>query len=263
MRALHLAAVVSSLAVIACGGGGGNPDASPPAIDAPPAPDADGLPRISASFTVRSAGGGPVVCQQGDPRRGTDAVVLYARPTGQPGGGTADVFDCDASLGTSGVLPGGPGSYDVWLEYVSDRNAVDPSGWVMVGTTPVTTLDVQGTTPYDATLDLDAGFFEAAWAIKNGASTLTCAQVAAQNGVSVLGTLSSTSAAYEDLYTCEDGNSAATPVITYPDPLGDYVFVVSLLDAGGAAIGASAAIDSSLADGNQYQDLGTVDIDLF
>ena len=249
--------------LVGCGGSENDPDARAPDVDAAVDAMVDapiGEPRIRATLDLSSAGGGPVVCQQNHPSRGTDGIRITARMTGSTTG-FSDVYPCDTPEILTPPLTTGPGSYDVWIDYFSDRNSTDAGDWIVVGTTDVTTVNVVGETAITADLVLDLGFFEANWRLVNSAGgALSCAQVPNQDGVSLLGTVTGTGTAFEDIFNCQDGVPPAPRVITFPDPLGAYVVAFSLLDSSGNSIGTAPPISTTIADGNQYRDLGVVRI---
>jgi hypothetical protein len=84
--------------VVACGSGGGFPDAKP--IDSPP-PNAT----FTLAWTVNDANGQPVACDKIS--AGSVTVLAHNRAFD---GGTTEVFTCATGMGQSQGLP--PGTYD-------------------------------------------------------------------------------------------------------------------------------------------------------
>ena len=247
--------------MIGCGGGGGGgqPDARPDAEQVDAGPDASTDPAITATVALTSAGPGTVTCVPGD------GIRITARKPGMQT--VSDVYPCDTAAVRTPPLPTGPGSYEVWVDYINDRgNPSDPTLWVVVGETEHVTVDVTGDTSIAVDLVLANGFFDVSWSVRDAGGTLltSCAQIPGENGVSVLGTLIGPNTATEDIYHCEDGFTAgaANPVTSGLMPLGDYVFSLSVLDASDLSLGQSAATSGSLVDGNDYTDLGVIEIQL-
>lgn len=107
------------LTLVACGSGGGFPDA--PEIDAPPAPGA-----FSLAWSLTDTDGNPVTCEQ----VGAVSVTLILHNRAEQGGFT-EVFTCGVGMGTTPSLR--PGSYDVAFELVGPGGGV-PSG--VIATAP-------------------------------------------------------------------------------------------------------------------------------
>ena len=230
-----------------------------------------GDPQITATFDVYSGGPGGVLCQpqQGFEYRGVDFVRVNARLTGTQGAGFSDVYNCDVQAARTPPLTTGPGDYDIWVDYGSDRGFPnDPNQWVITDTTQSVTVFVRAgeNLQVAADLRLDNGFFEGNWSLSdtNGNAIASCSDIIGQDGVSMIGTIAGTTTAVEDIFNCEDGFNSPTPVITSPAPLGNYVYSFALLNANQQAIGESGDITgAAIIDGNDYEDLGVVDIQLF
>ena len=222
-------------------------------------------PQITAIFSVYSGGpSGIVLCQPvaGRAYRGEDFVRVNARLTGTQGAGFSDVYPCDVDLAVTPPLTTGPGSYDVWVDYGSDRNSPNISDWVITDTTETVTVLVDGDFEVDVDLRLDNGYLEANWTI-DGA---TCD--ATTPSVSLLSTVTGPGTSVEDLYNCVDGNENPDPVITSPTLLGGYTVHAAALNAQDQQIGpgTDVTVDADgapirIIEGNDYVDLGFIDID--
>jgi hypothetical protein len=250
MRGKILASIVA-VVLAACGGGDSDDDAD----DDAPGPDAaqgcspDG-PCIFAQLTLDSAGPGDITYQP------ADGIRVNARLSGTASG-FADIYPPETRILQTPPLTTGFGLYDVWVDYINDGGG----SVVVVDSTDVVTVDVQGDLDVTADLLLGNGFLTARWTINGGADT--CADIPNQDGVSILSTVSGTSTSVEDLFDCVAGNQAS-PVITAPLPLATYVIAVALIDANGLAIGDAPPLNNrSIVDGNDYHDLGIIDITTF
>jgi hypothetical protein len=207
-------------------------DAGPTPIDA--AIDASDAPgTINASWTLVSAGA-PASCPAGAT---TAALNVQRGGTGAP---SVDLFRCADLAGVAEGLA--LGTYTVWVDFTNDTGNV-----TYARSQP---KDVTLSAPGEAataqfTVDVDHGFFDVRWQIAGGG----CSSVAGENGVSVLATRAGTTMGYDSTFDCEAGETGT--VTTDAMPIGNYVVVLSILDAQNASLGDSPEIQDSLAWGNQ------------
>jgi hypothetical protein len=195
----------------------------------------DGTAGIDVSWTLESDGA-PAGCPVGAT---TAAVNAQRDGSGDP---FVDLFDCADGGGLADDLP--LGTYRVWVDFT------DSSGNVTYAQSEAAdiNLTVDGQIAQaDFTVDVDNGFFDVQWEIAGGG----CASVACENGVGVLSTHTSTTMGYDDKFNCEDGETGT--VTTGALPIGDYVVVLSILDAQDASLGDSAEIQDSIDWGNQFK----------
>lgn len=170
----------AALALVACGGGGGFPDAPP--IDNPPA---NGT--LSFTWEIRDAGGDVIPCERVGALSMT--ATLHERSTV---GGFTEPFSCNTGAGVASVAPG---TYDVMFELDA------PSGVIATATaasglvvTPAgATVAPKATFMVDATGDLDLSFA----AINPGGDGSNCAGGAGITSMTI---------------TLEDEADACTPV---------------------------------------------------
>ena len=168
-----------------------------------------------------------------------------------------DLYDCSAGSGVADNLPAG--DYTVWVELTDDSGAVlyaqSEAAAISLSDGELATADFQ--------IDAYNGFFDVGWFVTDpGGAEVGCAGVANQNGVSVLSTNSSTTEGTDSIFNCADGEDPSF-VTTDPVAVGDYVVSLSLLDQNDLAIGGSADIVTSIDHGNEFVDLGVVEISLF
>ncbi|MEZ4367483.1 MAG: hypothetical protein R2939_14590 [Kofleriaceae bacterium] len=206
---------------------------------------------ISATVELQNAGPGALgACTP------NDAIRINAIPRGSLGTPQSDLFNCDATTVTTALLDGG--DYDIWLDYVHDNfTPSDVFDDLVVGTTGTLAATIDGDLALAATIVLDHGFFVADFNITDGGAPQTCAQVVDENGISLIATLSGTTAGEETLVDCEDG-----AIFSDPLPLGPYVVSMAILNSQDLSLGTSAPINASIDNGNEYEDLGTVEIPL-
>jgi hypothetical protein len=207
-------------------------DAGPTPVDA--AVDASDAPgSIDVSWNLVSDGV-PAGCPAGAT---TAAVNAQRSGMGAP---YVDLFDCADGVGVATDLP--LDTYTVWVDFTDDTGNVtyaESQRQEITLSTPGQVATAQ------FTVDVDHGFFDVQWQIAGGG----CASVPGENGVSVLATHTSTSMGYDSAFDCETGERGI--VTTGALPLGDYVVVLSILDAQDASLGDSPPIQDSIDWGNQ------------
>lgn len=251
---------VASLAT-GCPSGGDDdqlqPDAAMPdaPTDAPTAGDA----RVSWNLLSADQNGNTI--QAGCPT-GAASAIVYSLPDGAaPQDAYIDKFDCAELVGTAGSLP--PGRYLSWVRLTSFDESVlyAESGSLVV--------DVVGgaVTPVTHDIYVDHAFYTVDWTLTpTGGGPVACANVAGEDGVSML-TTHSGGAFIDTVVDCESGES---PSVAITDPLPSslageqYTMAISLLNVQGQSIGDADPIAASPARalnyGNKYVDLGTVNI---
>jgi len=165
----------TGLALVACGDGGGFPDARP--IDAPP-PNGT----FSVAWTVTDAGGTTIPCD----RIGAQSVTVLLHEKGTQGGFT-EAFTCGTGMGSASIAPG---TYDVDYELHSPTGilARAPQQKSVVITSEQTTTFTPLVFAVDATGGLDLGLS----AIDSGAPIPNCSGVASITTMTV--TLETTAA---------------------------------------------------------------------
>jgi hypothetical protein len=236
----------------ACGGGGGGPDVPDAGdVDAGADPDAGptGTATVNATWSIVNDGS-VAACPVG----ATTAAILALRE-----GDTTpyiDAYDCETGAGAAADLPAG--TYDIWID------VTDTTGATLYAESEAVTITLADDATVSADFIIDAynGFWDVSWTLHNaGGSATTCAAVT-NDGVSILSTNSSTNDALDSIWNCTDGEAPGF-VTNDPVPVGDYVVSVSLLNAAQDAIGAAPDIVTSIEHGNQFVDLGVLDITLF
>lgn len=222
---------------------------------------AEGDARVSWNLVSADANGNTIAagCPQG-----ADSAIVYSLLEGAPAGDAyVDKFSCAEGIGTADRLP--PGRYQTWVRLTSFDEAIlyAESGSVLA--------DVADglVTPVGLDIFVDHAFYLADWTLSPTAGgQVSCSQVVGEDGVSILAT--HTGGSFIDtIVDCESGeggNIAITdPIPSSIGPGGSqYTIAISLLNAQQQSIGDAPTIaaspDRALNYGNEYQDLGSVDI---
>lgn len=213
--------------------------------------DTTELAHIGVSWDIKNVDGTATPCPPD-----FDTATLYtqaADANGNPVGtclhqsdisGTCfiDLFSCADGHGTSAPLP--PTNYISWLQienhdgsmvYARGVNPKSPDG-------DSTLLDVTDVDlAYDTEVFNDGGHFRLTWNLVGGTTgaALTCAVAGAGapgGGVEILSTLSGTTAAASDIFTCEDGVGTTTGL-----PAGSYTISVDALNPSMQSLGTAPA----------------------
>jgi len=211
--------------------------------------DGGGTATVSASWSIFNDDAA-AACPPG----ATTAAVNAQRGSETP---FVDLYDCSDGAGVADNLPAG--DYTVWVELTDD------TGSALYAQSESFAVSLSDGELVEAAFEIDAynGFFDVGWFVTDaGGTEVGCAGVANQNGVSVLSTNSSTTEGTDSIFNCADGEDPNF-VTTDPVAVGDYVVSLSLLDQGDLAIGASADVVTSIGHGNEFVDLGVVEISLF
>jgi cysteine-rich repeat protein len=204
---------------------------------------------LAASWTFRTvASAQPTDCPSG-----FDTVRVVSQPLdagGNPAGSpTIDIFSCASA---SGIAPLAPARYRVHLDVT---NAAGTNSYAQ-SVARVVDLRTSGAS-FAASIVKDGGYFSFAWMLRGATSNnvLTCAQ-AGSASVSLLATVTTSTEAVEDLFTCSDGAGVTAALLA-----GTYVVSISALDNGEAAVGTAPALANRVIQApNKVTDLGTVTI---
>lgn len=221
--------------------------------------DHTGDAQVTWDLLSADQNGNPIAA--GCPSGATTAVV-YALPDGAPAGDAyIDKYDCVAGAGRAADLP--EGRYLVWVRLTdtSENTLFAESGSL------ITDIVDGGVTPVNHDIFVDHAFYQLSWTLTPTAGgSVNCSQVVGEDGVSILAT-NSGGGFIDTIVDCEEGYGTNS---TITDPLpsnlagAQYTIAVSLLNAAQQSIGDAptipASLDRALDYGNEYQDLGTVDI---
>jgi hypothetical protein len=237
-----------------------------PGADAPPPVDASEFdapldaalaPALEVTWSLRerdAAGACPT---------GAPVAALHICPGTCPAGATPRIETTSCAATGSFTLAGAgapgpelePGLYTVWVRLT------DGAGTARFAESthePVAIAQDGATQRLDFPIQATLGQVEVSWRLvgATSGSTLTCAQVAGEDGVSILVTSADGDAA-ESLVDCEPGVGRG-PLV----PIGSHTVALSLL-RGGLNIGDSAAAPIAVAYGNEVVPLGqrTIGVD--
>jgi hypothetical protein len=162
-----------------------------------------------------------------------------------------DLYDC-APTGDVITADLYPDLYFVYLEVRDDTNTV------LYAQSLGQDVDVFAGFTTDAGFEfsIDHGAFDIGWDIYDGATPITCAEAGATE-FALDSTYILTSELYTDYFACDlyEGTSAALPI-------GDWAVSPSIIDDTQLAIAVGDSIDTDIAYGNEYRDLGVAIIDL-
>lgn len=216
---------------------------------------------VTWDTVTADANGNPV---QANCPAGASSAIIYSLLEGAPAGDAyIDKYNCGDFAGTAADLPSG--RYTVWVRLTDTSEATR----FAESAAQVIDVPVGGSTSADFQIFNDHAFYLAGWNLRpNGGAAIPCSQVAGENGVSITAT-DSGGALLDTTVDCEEG-LAPLQTITRPLPSSlsgaQYSIVFSLLNAQDQSIGDSQTLtpspERSLDYGNEYQDLGIVDINL-
>lgn len=193
----------------------------------------------------------------GDQAAGCPAGATTAAVNAQLEGDSTpyvDLYNCSDGAGLADTLPAG--NYTVWVDLTDDSGA---TLFAQSEAASITLSDGEHASA-DFTIDGYNGFWDVSWNILDaGGTNVGCAGLN-QNGVSVLSTNTDTTTGYDSVWPCAEGEDPSI-VTTDPVPVGGYVIVLSVLEPGtDASLGDSVEIQESILHGNEFVDLGVVDI---
>ena len=166
-------------------------------------------------------------------------------PVGEP---FIDLFDCLDGRNTSAYLP--PDIYQVWLEVVSDGG-----GSLYAQSTSKIVDVIDRDALFSASILNDGGYFLMDWQLRgsNTNQTVSCDGI---DSVEILSTISGTTEALGDKFTCRDGSGITAGLLN-----GAYTISVAALDASNRALGTAPTItNKAIRDRNQITDLGLITI---
>src|SRR3569623_2560495 len=159
----------------------------------------------TATWTLKS-NGAATTCPPG-----YDTAAVYSQlldGAGQPSGlPTIALYDCSAGMGTSAYLA--QGVYETWVAITNHAGTA-----TYAQTVPADVDLTTANATYAADIVEDGGYFGWTWQLQGETSNnpLTCAQVAGLQGVELDTTVTNTTPAFDDKFSCEDG-AGVTAVI--------------------------------------------------
>jgi cysteine-rich repeat protein len=206
--------------------------------------------KTTANWTFRTVDvATPLPCPNGFNTAAVYSQLLDANgaPSGSP---VIDLFTCSDGTGTTSFLA--QGVYETWIEITT------ASGTSKYAQTVGADVDLRtASATYSADIYQDGGYFSWSWMLQ-GASTqtpLTCADISGLQGVELNVTVTGTTTAYNDQFTCEDGQGV-TAVI----PQGNYTISADAYTSAGSVGTAAPITDKNIVGPNKITDLGTVTI---
>jgi len=160
-----------------------------------------------------------------------------------------DIYDCTDFTGTETVPEG------TYYQWVAITDHATTGLW---GNTPGAYADITGPgTTFTGQLLDNGGYFTLHWKIVNGQNQeQACSQIAGQDGVEAISTVSGGAQSVDDKFTCDDGYG-----ITAGFPEGNYTISVDVSSPGGS-LGTAPTFTKTLGDQNDIQELGLVTIPL-
>lgn len=192
---------------------------------------------------------------------GFDTVALHSQEVDASGRAIGseviDLFDCVDMRNFSDPLP--PGVYETYVSVTSTggANVYADSISALVD---VTTADKT----FSAQLVDNGGYFKVGWDLRRQgtAAPISCANLAATDGVGITATLASNSSIFvPDDFDCVDGETFS--VFTDALAKGVYNVAIQAINAQSAAIGpATVLANKSIGDRNAVTDLGVVTLDV-
>ncbi|HEU0037481.1 MAG TPA: DUF4215 domain-containing protein [Kofleriaceae bacterium] len=184
---------------------------------------------------------------------GFDTVKVVSQPVdavGNPvGTPIIDLFNCADGTGTTAPLPAT--TYSVHLEVTTATGGV-PYASSLSAFVDVTTADATFTT----TILNDGGYFAFDWALvgANTNNALTCADVATIDSIEITSTLSGTTTAVADKFSCAAGTGVTGGLLA-----GSYTVSIAALNAQNQALGAPQNQSNAVIQApNKLTDLGLI-----
>ena len=165
-------------------------------------------------------------------------------PVGQP---YIDLFDCIDARHTSAYLP--PDVYQVWLEVTNNHG---DSLFAQSTSKIVDVIDSDAL--FSAQILNDGGYFLLDWQLRGQQTNqnLSCAGI---DSIEILATLSGTTEAKSDKFTCADGSGLTAGLVS-----GSYTLSLSANTTSDRALGTAPAQTKAIRDRNQVTDLGLITI---
>lgn len=180
-------------------------------------------------------------------------IVVEPLGDGSDAFGDGDELDVGFSCAdTAGVIEGvSPGPHLVWVDIIDAEGAL----LAQSGTREVqVTAGARAELAY--TISLDRGQLGLAWTITDGDATISCEDAGAAT-IWVVSTHEDTGEELYDSFPCADGQGGTRGL-----PIGSYRGEILLLDQRNIAIGPPYVFQGVIEFGNDYHDLGTVELQL-
>jgi hypothetical protein len=197
---------------------------------------------------------------------GADTAKIFALLDGAPvSDAYIDKHDCADLGGFAADLP--EGQYLVWVQLTdfAENTIFAESGSL------ITNIVAGATTPVDHSIYVDHGFFQLSWRLNPpGGSNFNCSQVVGERGISIVGSTGG-GGMIDEIIDCEAGiNPTVATTTPWPSSINpggaQYTFSITMLNQQNQVIGTSPTIpaspDRALNYGNEFEDLGIVDIAL-
>ena len=200
---------------------------------------------IDAHWTIKTLAGAAQPCPTG-----FDAAVLTSQQIDDSdnnvGAPIIDTFDCAALTGTSSVVPDGMFLTSITIENRTSHAQYAKSLQAFVDLTA-------DDNSFNVDLYTDAGYFTFAWNLTQTGQPTNCAQ-SALTQVEAITTPMGGGSAYDDKFTCSDGNGVTSPL-----PAGSYTVSIDAL-TGISARGTADPVTGTITVPNGITDLGVVTI---
>jgi hypothetical protein len=196
---------------------------------------------------------------------GADTAKIFALLDGAPvSDAYVDKHDCADLGGYAADLP--DGRYLIWVQLT---NFQETTVYAESGSLEATIV-AGATTPVDHTIYVDHGFYSLSWTLDppGAPNNFNCSQIVGERGVSIVATTGG-GGPLDEIADCEAGLSPAIhTMLPLPSNLNgqQYTMSVSLIDSAtppnvlGVAPTIPGSPDTALYYGNQFVDLGTVNI---
>lgn len=196
---------------------------------------------------------------------GATSAIIYAQLDGVDDPPYIDKYNCSAGAGLAADLPSG--QYLVWVRLTDDsENTLYAESGSLV-----TQIANDATTPVNHSIFVDHAFYQLSWRLNPpGGSNFQCSQVVGERGVSIAGTAAG-GGLIDEIIDCEEGITPNIATTTpWPSMVGgagaQYTMSITLLNQTNDVIGTAdtlpASPDRALNYGNEFEDIGIVDIAL-
>jgi hypothetical protein len=196
---------------------------------------------------------------------GADTAKIFALLDGaQVGDAFIDKHDCADGGGFASDLP--EGQYLIWVQLTdfAENTIFAESGSL------ITNIVAGATTPVDHSIYVDHGFYSLSWTLDppGAPNNFNCSQIVGERGVSIVASTGG-GGPLDEIADCEAGLSPAIhTMLPLPSNLSgqQYTMSVTLIDTAtppnvlGVAPTIPGSPDTALYYGNEFVDLGTVNI---
>jgi len=227
--------------------------------------DPIGNPIIIADLALSNEGPGALLCfNDANGPHGRDAIRINARLTGTQSGdqflfGCTSVDVTGHGVVTTQETSFGYDTYDIWVDFMSDRGFPDtPSEWVVIDSTNPTTVDVSDGSDIEVIADLVVGngFFNAIWSITDDSTGNPVTQCPPGGEVTIDSTIVGSTMLFDDSFPCVDGFNDPDGVFSNEAlPLDDYVVSADLFVGPDAVTVGPTNVNATIVNGNEYVDL--------